>query len=181
MKFIELVKGRKSLRKYLPNPVSREMLDKCFEAARFAPSACNTQPWFFIAVDDVNLKNKLAEGAFSGIYSINKFAANAPVLVVVIRKYSNPAVSAAGFLRDIQYSLIDIGMACEHFALSAQEQGLGTCFLGWFDQRRVKKILNIPKREKVDIIISVGYPENIGAADKARKSLSQTRIYRRPI
>ena len=178
MNFIDLVIKRRSIRNYSSRAVSRDLLDKLFESARLAPSACNRQPWFFVAIDDPGLKNAVAVCAFSGIYSINKFAQDAPVLVAVVRESSGCAVSLAGFLKGTKYSLIDIGMACEHFALSAEDQGLGTCFLGWFNEKKVKKILNIPKQRKIDMLISVGYPKNSDTVDKIRKSLDEIRIYR---
>ena len=79
MNFLELVKKRRSVRRYSKGKVPREVIDRCLEAARLAPSACNAQPWYFIAVDDEKLKNELANKAFSGIYSMNSFAKDAPV------------------------------------------------------------------------------------------------------
>ena len=74
MTFFELVKRRKSTRKYSSLPLPREAIDRCLEAARLAPSACNSQPWSFIIVDQPDLKNTLADKAFSGIYSGVGFA-----------------------------------------------------------------------------------------------------------
>ncbi|HCJ67310.1 MAG TPA: NAD(P)H nitroreductase [Elusimicrobia bacterium] len=173
MKFIELVKKRQSVRKYLPKAVPREILERCLEAARLAPSACNSQPWSFIIVDNPKLKNELAEAAFSGIYSTNSFAKKAPVIIVVIREQSNYAARLGGYFRSIQYSLIDIGIAGEHLILQAAEEGLGTCWLGWFNEKAVKKILNLPKEKKIDLLISVGYAETEELRSKIRKPLNE--------
>ena len=177
MLFFDLVRSRRSVREYLSKPVSREYLDKCFEATRLAPSACNNQPWSFIVVDNIDVKNKLAKAAFSGIYSLSNFAKGAAVLVLVIREPVKALVGIAGLLRSIKYSLIDLGMACEHFALAACELGLGTCFIGWFDERKTKKILKIPRHKKIDLIISVGYPKDNTILDKHRKPLDQIRTF----
>ncbi|MCK5533492.1 nitroreductase family protein [bacterium] len=178
MKFIELVRKRQSVRKYLPEMVPRDVLNKCLEAARLAPSACNSQPWSFIVVDDEKIRNKLAEKAFSGIYSLNSFAKKAPIYIVVVTQRSKYTACLAGYFKGTQYSLIDIGIACEHFILQATEEGLGTCWLGWFNEKEVKKVLGIPGRNKVDIIISMGYPQIAQLHNKKRKLLNEiSRFY----
>ncbi len=154
---LRLVKNRQSVRKYLAKAVPREILERCLEAARLAPSACNSQPWSFIVVDDPKLKNELAEAAFAGIYSTNAFAKKAPVIVVVVREQSNYAARLGGYFRNLQYSLIDIGIAGEHFVLQAEDLGLGTCWIGWFNEEAVKSLLNVPKDKKIDVLIALGY------------------------
>lgn len=177
MVFLDLVKRRQSLRKYLSRPVSRKVIERCLEAARLAPSACNSQPWSFVVVDESGLKAKFTEAVFSGIYSMNSFAKAAPVIIAVITEKSSYAAKVGGFLKGTQYSLIDIGIATEHLILQAEEEGLGTCWLGWFDEKKAKKILNIPKNKKIDILISLGYPETKELRDKNRKSLDEIRKY----
>jgi nitroreductase len=172
MTFLELARKRQSVRSYSPASVLRPVIDRCLEAARLAPSACNSQPWHFIVVDDPALKTKLAQKAFSGVYSMNAFAAAAPVLVVVVRDRSGYFSALGGFCRGLQFGLVDIGIACEHFVLQAQEEGVGTCWLGWFDEHAVKKLLNIPKNRKADMMISMGYPADDTVREKARKPLS---------
>ena len=173
MEFIELAKKRESVRRYAAKPVPREAINRCLEAARLAPSACNSQPWSFIVVDDPALKDRIADGAFSGVYSMNAFAGKAPVLVVVVRNRSSRFAAIGGFFRQGRYNLIDIGIACEHFILQAAEEGVGTCWLGWFNERAVKKALGIPAGRKVDIIISMGYPEDGVTREKVRMKLNE--------
>ena len=169
MNFLDLIRKRKSIRKYAPGTVSREIIGRCLEAARLAPSACNSQPWYFLVVDDEALKCKVGEAAFSGPYSMNAFAKNASALVVVVRAKSKGFARFGGFVRVVQYNLIDIGIACEHFVLQAAEEGVGTCWLGWFDEKAVKKVLGIPKDKKADIMISLGYPEGAVPGERPRK------------
>ena len=164
MALLDLIKHRKSVRNFLDKPVEREKIMKCLEAARLAPSACNAQPWKFIVVDDGELKDKLCHAAFSGIYSVNSFCKKAPVIVVIVseRRRFLTAISrfisaVGGTLRRTKYYLIDIGIAGEHFVLQAEELGLGTCWVGWFNERAVKRILNIPRHKKIDILIALGY------------------------
>ena len=173
MFFLDLVKKRQSCRKYLPTPVAKEALERCLEAARLAPSACNSQAWRFVVVADPALKAQLAEKAFSGVYSMNSFAKAAPVLVAVVTEKLKFAAQAAGAMRGTQYNLIDIGISCEHFILQATEEGLGTCWLGWFDQKGVREALGLSKKDSIDIMISVGYPAD-ESREKVRKEIKDT-------
>jgi nitroreductase len=157
MALLDLIKHRKSVRDFLDKPVEREKIMDCLEAARLAPSACNSQPWKFIVVDDKKIKNQLCDTAFRGIYSINSFCKTAPVIVVVISEKSKFIARIGELFRGTKYYLIDIGIACEHFVLQAQDLGLGTCWIGWFNEGAVKSILNISKGKKIDIIIALGY------------------------
>ena len=157
MALLDLLQHRKSIRGYLDRAVEREKIMMCLEAARVAPSACNSQPWKFIVVDDRELKNKLCKAAFGGIYSINSFCKTAPVIVAVVSEKSRFIARIGGMFRGTKYYLIDIGIACEHFVLQAEDLGLGTCWIGWFNERAVKSILNVPQDKKVDILIALGY------------------------
>ena len=170
--FLQLVRQRFSVRKFLAQPVEREKINLCLEAARLAPSACNSQPWRFIVIDEPELKNRLAEKIFSGPYASNYFARQAPVLVVVISERGKFLARIGGYLRDTRYYLIDIGIAVEHFVLQATELGLGTCWLGWFNEKEVKKVLNLPAETKIDIVLAVGYPA-IAPRIKKRRELSE--------
>ena len=157
MALLDLVKHRKSVRAFLDRPVEREKIMMCLEAARLAPSACNSQPWKFIIVDDKQLKNKLCDAAFSSIYSINSFCKMAPIMVIVISEKSKFLTRIGEMFRGTKYYLIDIGIACEHFVLEAEDLGLGSCWIRWFNEQAVKSVLNIPKHKKTDIIIALGY------------------------
>ncbi|MBN1673279.1 MAG: nitroreductase family protein [Kiritimatiellae bacterium] len=178
MTFLDLVRQRRSVRRYAATPVPRERLERALEAARLAPSACNSQPWSFLVVDEPESKRRLAEQAFGGVYAMNRFAADAPVLVVVITERSRYAAMLGGMFRGTRFNLIDVGIACEHFVLQAAEEGLGTCWLGWFDEKAVKRVLGLPGRTKVDILISVGFPAEEAPKAKARRPLDDVRRYR---
>ena len=177
MSFLDLVQSRHSVRDYAATPVSRDIIDRCLEAARLSPSACNSQPWKFIVIDDIAKKNEVARAAFSGIYSMNKFAAVAPVLIVVITERSRFAARLGAQLRNVQYSLIDLGIACEHLILQAAEERVGTCWLGWFNDRAVKRCLGLSRKDRVDCVISMGYPKTNSVKDKTRRSLDEIRSY----
>ena len=157
MALLDLIKQRKSVREFLDRPVEREKIEMCLEAARLAPSESNSQPWRFIVVDDKELKDKLCDAAFGGLYFINTFCKTAPVIVVVISEKSKFLARIGGMFRGVKFYLIDIGITCEHFVLEAEELGLGTCWIGWFNEKGVKSVLNIPQSKKIDIIIALGY------------------------
>jgi len=157
MALLGLLKHRKSVRDFLDRPVEREKIMMCLQAARIAPSASNSQPWKFIVVDDRQLKDKLCKAAFSGIYSFNSFCKTAPVIVVIVSEKSKFLARVGDMFRGTQYYLIDIGIAGEHLVLQAEDLGLGTCWMGWFDEGAVKSILNVPEEKKIDVLIALGY------------------------
>ncbi len=174
MELSEVLRKRSSVRKYLPIPVEREKIAVCVEAARIAPSACNVQPWKFIVVDDPELKGRLVQDAFSGVHSFNRFTQDAGALVAVVAETDFATNKLCAALQGTQFYLLDIGSACEHFILAATELGLGTCWLGWFDEKKVKKLLAIPRKKKVVALISVGYYDrSVPAPERKRKSAEE--------
>ena len=175
--FLELVKKRQSVRKYSDASVSRDKIERCLEAARLAPSACNSQPWSFIIVDKQELKNKIAEKTASPLIRMNIFTKQAPVIVVVITEKSNLTAKLGGLIKNKQYNLIDVGIAVNHFCLQAVEEGLGTCILGWFDEKGIKKLLGISPKKDIDLVITLGYPASEEIRSKNRKNLDDIRMY----
>lgn len=178
MTFLDLCESRCSLRKYDPaRPVPRDIIDRCLEAARLAPSACNSQPWSFVVVDEPDKRDALAKAAFGGAYAMNRFARDAPVLIVCVTERSLYAARLGGFFRGMQYNLIDVGVACEHICLQAAEEGVGTCWLGWFNEKAVIKTLALPARTRVDVVLSMGYAAKAADRKKRRKDLDAIRRY----
>ncbi|MCK4226549.1 nitroreductase family protein [candidate division WOR-3 bacterium] len=179
MDFLDLVKARQSVRKYLNKPVEREKIERCLKAARLAPSACNSQPWKFIVIDEPELKDAVAKETFGRIISFNHFSLQAPVLILLISEKPNLITRIGGVIKNKQFNLIDIGIAAEHLCLQATEEGLGTCILGWFNEKGVKKLLNIPGRRRIALIITMGYPESDKIRPKERKEMDSIRSYNR--
>ncbi len=176
MSFLDLVRRRQSERRYSPRAVPREVIERALEAARLAPSACNSQPWSFLVVEG-GKKDELAAAAFSGVYSMNAFAGKAPVLIVAVTERSRFAARLGGQFRGVQYSLIDLGIACEHLVLQAAEDGVGSCWLGWFNEKAAKAVLGLPRDAKVDVILSLGYAAEEKPRDKNRKPLEEIRRF----
>ncbi|OGD29145.1 MAG: hypothetical protein A2V57_10900 [Candidatus Aminicenantes bacterium RBG_19FT_COMBO_65_30] len=177
--FQKILRGRRSIRRYLPAPVEREKLLACLEAARIAPSAHNVQPWRFIVVDDPELKDRLAAAAFSGIYSSSKFAARAPVILVLLARPGGTVVRIGAKLQGVSFNLIDMGIAGEHVVLQAEELGLATCWMGWFDYRKVRKVLRIPRKFKVVAMMPLGYAEKRPTREPPRKTLEEVVAFNR--
>ncbi len=172
MDFEALVRTRQSVRRYADKPVDRETLGHLIESVRLAPSACNAQPWKAIVVDDPDLKRHVAEATFGPAGSLNTFAPQAPVIVALVMERTKILPKVAGWLKNKDFSLIDIGIAAEHFCLQAAELGLGTCMLGWFDEPKVRKLLAIPRSRRVALLITVGHPQkDQKIRDKIRKSV----------
>lgn len=177
--FQKILAGRRSIRRYLPAPVEPEKLRACLEAARIAPSAHNVQPWRFIVVDEPGLKDRLAAGAFSGIYSGSKFAAKAPVILVLLARPGNAAVRLGAKIQGVPFYLVDMGIAGEHVVLQAQELGLATCWMGWFDYRKARKVLNIPRAFKIVAMMPLGYAETRPVREPPRRRFEEIAVVNR--
>jgi nitroreductase len=175
--FIELVNKRQSVRSYNGQPVEKEKLLRCIEASRLAPSACNSQPWKFIIVDDPAIKDQLADLTASQILPINHYTKQAPVLVVLVMEKPNLTSKIGSVIWDKPYTLIDSGIAAIQFCLQATVEGLGTCMLGWFNEKKVKKLLNIPGSKRAILVITVGYPANAEIRPKQRKNIEDIFSY----
>jgi nitroreductase len=179
MKFMDLVSKRQSVRSYLPEPVEREKIERCLEASRLAPSACNSQPWQFIVVDDPSLKDAVAKATFGKIISFNHFSLSAPVIVLIAAEKAKVFSRLGSIIKNKSFTLIDIGIAAEHFCLQAAEEGLGTCMLGWFAEKSIRKILSLPKSLRTVLAITVGYPADEQVRVKQRRTLEEVRQYNR--
>ena len=171
--FLALVRNRRSVRRYLDRPVEREKVMACLEAARLAPSAENVQPWRFLVIDDPEVKKRYAAAAFSGIYAFSQFAARAPVLIVILARPDLVANRIGKQIQGVTFYLIDIGIAGEHLALQAEELGLGTCWIGWFNSRATRRFFRIPRPYKIICLMALGYPEGKPGREKQRKSLAE--------
>lgn len=166
--FSELAKIRQSDRKYTSQKVEKEKIVQCLETARLSPSANNSQPWTFVVVDDEELKKEVAHAA-SGM-RMNKWATQSSAIIAVVLEKQGIMSSMGSVIKDKEFSLMDIGMAVNQFCLQASDLGLGTCILGWFDEKKVKKLLNVPDSKRIPLLITLGYP-NSQTRPKTRKSL----------
>ena len=170
MEFKELVKKRQSDRKYSAIPVEEEKITQCIETARLAPSACNAQPWKFVIVDNPEIKNAVAE-CCAGM-GMNKFAHEAPVILALILEKPNMASKIGSVLKGKEYMLMDIGIVANQFCLQATELGLATCMIGWFNEKKVKKLLDLPSSKRIPLLITLGYSDS-PTREKTRKTIDE--------
>ena len=177
MTLSEIILKRRSIRKFLDKPVEKEKIEACIEAARLAPSADNVQPWRFLVVDDVQLRERLGEAAFSSIYRPCRFVVKAPVVIIILAHPDVVANKLGKAVQGTQYYLLDIGIAGEHLVLAATEMGLGTCWVGWFSKRGVRKLLDIPRKYDVVAMIALGYPDPKHLGPKKKKLLREILRY----
>lgn len=155
--FLELIIRRQSDRKYSDQQVEDDKLRRIVEAGRMAPSACNSQPWKFIVVTESELIQKIAEAASAKLIGMNSFVAQSKAIVVVVREKANFSSRVGATIKQKDYSLIDIGIASENICLQAKAEGIGSCIIGWFDERELRKILEVPKSKRIEVFITLGY------------------------
>ncbi|MDD2613148.1 MAG: nitroreductase family protein [Bacteroidales bacterium] len=167
--FLELVKSRQSDRSYdTERTIEREKLEYVLEAGRLAPSACNAQPWSFIVVNDPELKEQTALALSSRTFGMNPFAHQAPVHIFIVEESANFTSNIGGTVKKKHFPHIDIGIAAAHITLAAAEQGLGSCIVGWFDEKKVKRLLDIPSSKRVLLAITLGYSKKPTMAKKRK-------------
>lgn len=140
MSLLDVIFRRRSIRRYRSEPIPDEVLRNILEAGRLAPSADNAQPWHFIVVTESKIKEKLSRGEWN--YFIKDSAAT-----VVGCGYS-----------DNEWSTIDVAIALENMVIAAEAQGVGSCWIGDFEEEEVKELLGIPDNLKVVALVSFGYP-----------------------
>ncbi len=170
MDFTTLAQTRQSTRAYDPaRAVESEKLQAILESARLSPSACNGQP-YHITVCKGNAAADVAK-AVQGM-GMNKFASDAPVLLVISEKPYVPTAALGAKVKGIDYRSIDMGILAAYITAEATEQGLGTCILGWLDSDAIRKICNLDG--DVKLVITLGYPkEGDTLRAKKRKPLEE--------
>jgi nitroreductase len=155
---LTVIRERRSVRRFDPRPVERDKILACVEAARLAPSAENAQPCRYVILEDPKIRAAFGEKAFSGIYRATRWAIQAPVIVAILAKIEFTAGRLGPLIQGTPYYFIDVGISGEHFILQARSLGLGTCWIGWFNNRKARKFLKGPRSMRVAQLIAVGYP-----------------------
>lgn len=173
---LDLIVSRQSDRKYSDKTIEKEKLDRILEAGRMAPSACNAQPWKFVVATEPQLILKIADAASAKLIGMNSFVAQASAIIVIVREKPNMSSKVGATIKNKDYSLIDIGIATENMCLQASAEGIGSCIIGWFDERMIRKILGIPKSKRVELIITLGYSLS-EKREKRRKPAEETVSY----
>jgi len=170
MDFLTIANNRQSCRSYDESrPVEQEKLDAILEAVRLAPSACNGQPYHLTVCQGETAK-EVAKATMG--MGMNKFAAQAPVLIVISEMPYVKFAALGAKVKKNDYRSIDIGIAAAYLTAEATAQGLGTCILGWLDDEKLRKIcsLEYPAR----LVITLGYAkEDDKLRAKKRKALDE--------
>jgi nitroreductase len=171
--FLTLVKNRRSTRRFEMRQVEREKIITCVEAARLAPSAENVQPWRFVVLDDPVKIQDFSQQVFSGIYRFSRWAEKAPVIIIIFAELDWLANRLGKEIQGTQYYLLDIGIAGEHLGLQAQQLGLASCWIGWFNARKAKKFSGVPRHWKATALLVVGYPQKQVKEGRPKKKLTE--------
>jgi len=169
MNFHEIALNRQSCRSYdADREVEEEKITAILESARLSPSACNGQPYHLTVCRGQTAKEVAL--LTRGMGGMNKFAVDAPVLLVLSEMPYCKAAGVAAKAKNNDYRSMDIGIACAYLTAEAAAQGLGTCILGWFDDEKVRKLCDLD--HPVRLIITLGYPkEGDPLRKKVRKDL----------
>ncbi len=166
MEFIDVVRDRRSVRAFKAQEVPADKLERVLEAARLAPSAVNRQAWKFIVVRDARRREQLATAANG-----QSHVKDAPVVIAGV------ALQPGGVMQcDVPTYAVDLGIAMEHIALAAANEGLGTCWIGAFSQSQVKRILGVPEQCKVAALMPLGYPAE-SPRPRPRKPMAEVVSY----
>jgi nitroreductase len=170
----EAIQKRRSIRKYQNKEISAEVIKELLEAARWAPSARNVQPWAFKVVTSAEDKAKMQENKVF----MRDFVYTAPAIIVCCttqEEYPKDKFEPGRQASLDKWSMIDIGLATENILLQATELGLGGCVVGMIDAEKIRSVLNIPDKYFIPYVIPVGYPDE-SPAPTPRKSIEEILI-----
>jgi nitroreductase len=164
---LALLRERRSIRRYRPEPVPEEMVQQLLEAGRWAPSATNRQPWAFIVVRDEAIRRRVAQHA---AYYVIRWAhvEEAPLIIVLCGDTRNPIYRQ--FLHE------DVGLAGGQIMLQAKALGLGTCWVGGLDRKAIAGVLKVPSYMEIVALLTVGFPVEEPSAP-SRKPLAEVVHY----
>ncbi len=177
MELLEAIKTRRSVRTYQDKPVEDEKLQAVLDAVRMAPSWANMQCWRMVVVKDKAAREKISDLSYVESYfspkgyksnPSKKALAAAPVVIVLC---ADPAQS--GVLWDQNYYLVDAGIAAQNLMLAARSLGLGTVFVGVYDEEKMKELLSIPASIRIIGLLPLGYPTGENKDGPKRKTLDE--------
>ena len=175
MNFLEIANQRQSCRKYdETRPVEEEKLQAVLEAAQLAPSACNGQPYHFtVCRGEVAKEVALATRGMGGM---NKFAVQAPIVIVISEKPYVKSAALGAKIKNNDYRSIDIGIATAYLTAEATAQGLSTCILGWLDEPKIHDLCGLDGTAR--LVITLGYAaEGDPLRKKVRKDMDELVTY----
>jgi len=161
MSLVETVLSRRSIRRYEKKDIQSDVLNKILEAGRQAPSAANRQPFHFVVLTDDKIKNELSKGFF------NRFIKDSSITIV--------GCANTGDVITGKWSIIDTAIALQNMVIAAWTMGVGSCWIGDFNEDKIKQLLKIPDKWNIVALVSFGYPAE---QPKPRRKKSITEIVR---
>ncbi len=170
MDVYEAIQTRQSIRRYRPEPVPDDVLNRVLDATRLAPSAGNLQPWRFIVVKDAAVREQLAKAT-----DRQGFIAHAPIIIVACGWKERAYSKMGGYWNSLA---VDLAIAFDHLTLAAAAEGLGTCWIGSFLEEEVRRVLGIPEEVTVIALTPMGY-HDVSPTEKTRKDLTEIVCYER--
>ena len=148
MDFTEVIKSRRSIRKFTEEPISDEILERILDAGRLAPTWANLQGTRYIVVKNPDKVKAVAEATGQ------KWALGAPMFIVATISPKHSGKNKNG----LEYYMLDVGICFEHIILAATNEGIGACWMGYFDEQEIKSILSVPPEERVIALTPLGFP-----------------------
>lgn len=169
MKFSQMASLRESCRNFKTDPIPKEQLISVIEAARISPSACNSQPWHLtLAMGEAARR----VASCTQELGMNRFTDNCPAFIVISEEPATLSAKLGGAVKNQQYAQMDIGILTAHICYAAQDHGISTCILGWFNEDKLREVIGIQKDRRIRLIVALGYAASDTLRDKKRKALS---------
>ncbi len=182
MDVFKAIEWRRSVRRFAPRKIERENVLRILEAARLAPSSSNRQAWHFVVIDDPVIIEQIPKQVMMGRKMIIPWLKDAPL--VIVGCYTKAYTHMIAQLFGHENHLVDVSIAMSHIALAATALGIGTCFVGWFNERKLKRLLGVPRYYSIAVLLALGYPadrsieESIGGIEpRPRKRLDEIVSY----
>ncbi len=164
----EIIKNRRSVRRFNPKDVENEKLGVILESGRFAPSSSNSQTWHFIIVRCKETIMRLAEAVPFGPRSVNQWMVTSPLIIAACAR-PDPILHRMGQIVDKDYHRIDVAIAVEHMVLTATDLGIDSCIVGWFSRRKARRILQLPPSMEVVLLLVLGYGQEDGVRPRRKR------------
>ncbi len=182
MDVFKAIKWRRSVRKFAKKRIERGRVTQILEAARLAPSSSNRQAWHFVVIDDPSVIRQIPKQVALGTIMIVPWIKEAPL--VIAGCYTKAVTHVVGQLFGHENHLVDVSIAMAHIALAATALGIGSCFVGWFNEKKLKRLLSVPGKYNIAVLLALGYPvdesneHGIGAIKpRSRKKLEEIVSY----
>jgi len=173
--YFELIHKRESCRDFDTRPVEKEKLERCVEAARIAPSACNSQPWKYLVVTNAEMVKKLRPTMQD--LGMNKFVDACPAFAIVLEEPTRLKVAVSQRFKDQGFAPIDLAFSASQFCYAATELGLSTCIIGWHNEPKIREMFDLKKTERVRLILAVGYAKTDKLREKKRKPTEEIAVF----